>query len=166
MKRLFDALAIGIFGAAILLAMTDVAKAQQWGGFYAGLHGAYVTGDADYVPGGSNPGSGSIDIDGVEGGAYAGYNYQTGRVVLGIEVDGTWSGVDGKGSMSGVDWCGAFVCPSTSIASGWELYKALGRPEVRISPLGHYTSILVLPWATRNSIRFFERRFEGLPGGG
>lgn len=45
------------------------------------------------------------------------------------------------------------------IKNGWELYHAMGRPECRTSPLGHYTSILVLPWAIRHSTGFFHRRF-------
>ncbi|MCI0651435.1 MAG: hypothetical protein L0Z55_06090 [Planctomycetes bacterium] len=55
-------------------------------------------------------------------------------------------------------------------AAGWRLYEALGRPETRISPLGHYTSILLLPWAARHSFRFYARRFaeaeppESAPG--
>ncbi len=47
------------------------------------------------------------------------------------------------------------------VATGWDLYEALGRPETLISPLGHYSSILVLPWAIGHSFDYFERSFAG-----
>lgn len=54
------------------------------------------------------------------------------------------------------------------IENGWALYEALEQPECRTSPLGHYTSILVLPWAIHHSTRFFREKLQvvatGLPG--
>lgn len=50
------------------------------------------------------------------------------------------------------------------IENGWDLYRALERPECRTSPLGHYTSILVLPWAIHHSTRFFGDRLRGVSG--
>ncbi len=41
----------------------------------------------------------------------------------------------------------------------WLLHEALGRPECRTSPTGHYTSIVVLPWAISHSYEFFARKF-------
>ncbi|MEM7262345.1 MAG: hypothetical protein AAF488_10180 [Planctomycetota bacterium] len=48
--------------------------------------------------------------------------------------------------------------------TGWLLHDALGRPECRTSPLGHYTSIVVLPWAIGHSYNFFAKRFEANRG--
>ncbi|MFN0059428.1 MAG: alpha/beta hydrolase family protein [Planctomycetota bacterium] len=44
-------------------------------------------------------------------------------------------------------------------ACGLHLYDALGQPELRLSPLGHYTSILLLPWVSRWAMDFYRRRF-------
>ncbi|MBI3996788.1 MAG: hypothetical protein HY352_03945 [Candidatus Omnitrophica bacterium] len=41
--------------------------------------------------------------------------------------------------------------------NAFRLWKALGRPEVSLLPLGHYTSYLILPYLKWRSCRFFER---------
>lgn len=69
----------------------------SWSGFYIGVHGGYGFSDADWDFFGaslSNPGSGSVL------GGQIGYNFQSGRVVYGIEGDlsSSW--------MSGTDGCG------------------------------------------------------------
>jgi hypothetical protein len=47
------------------------------------------------------------------------------------------------------------------IRCGRTLWQAMGEPEVVTVPLGHYTSILLLPWVRSRTVRFFEDRFEG-----
>ena len=71
-----------------------------WTGFYLGAHAGYGWGDADTNA--SDP-----DLDGFLGGAQAGYNYQfDNNIVIGVEGDWSWSGVDGSsgGVSSDVDW--------------------------------------------------------------
>jgi len=91
--------------------------AHNWTGFYAGVHAGYGWGEADFgiTPGGSWVGdpdlagvtsaaSGSPRISGALGGIQAGYNYQMNNVVLGVEVDVSASGVNGRfatGSFNG-----------------------------------------------------------------
>jgi outer membrane immunogenic protein len=70
--------------------------AANWSGFYVGAHGGYgksrILGTYDEA--GDN---GSFDFDpkGAVGGLQAGYNFQNGAWVYGIEVDGSWSGMKG-----------------------------------------------------------------------
>lgn len=44
--------------------------------------------------------------------------------------------------------------------SGLALHRALGRPELRILPLGHYTGIVAVPWVARESFAWLHERFE------
>jgi outer membrane immunogenic protein len=89
---------VSVAGAADLVVKTPVYKAPPpvlpyyWGGFYIGIHGGYGWGDTSFdnapFPNGSPKG-------GVFGGQ-AGYNWQYGSVVGGLEVD--FSGADIKDS--------------------------------------------------------------------
>ena len=45
--------------------------------------------------------------------------------------------------------------------SGLALREALGRPETRVVPLGHYGTLLALPWIRVWMIDFFRERFFG-----
>ncbi len=40
---------------------------------------------------------------------------------------------------------------------GMELHRALGEPRLELSPLGHLSSLIVLPWATRETLAFYRR---------
>jgi outer membrane immunogenic protein len=70
--------------------------AANWSGFYIGAHGGYAKSRilGTYDEAGDN---GSFDFDpkGAVGGLQAGYNFQSGVWVYGIEADGTWSGMKG-----------------------------------------------------------------------
>lgn len=74
----------------------------SWGGAYAGIQLGYGFGGQanDSV-------SGDIDTDGFIGGAFAGYNYDAGGIVAGLEADVNYSGVEGSNGAavaeSGVD---------------------------------------------------------------
>lgn len=69
----------------------------DWSGFYVGAHGGYgmsrILGTYDEV--GDN-GSFDFDPSGFVGGLQAGYNWQSGAWVYGLEADGTWSGMDDR----------------------------------------------------------------------
>jgi outer membrane immunogenic protein len=124
MKRMFLAglvvLAAGALGGAADAADLGARYPQQpyvkaplydalfsWTGFYLGLNG-----------GGGWAGStwdrtGSFDLSGGVIGGTAGFNWQTGQVVLGIEGDVDWSGVSGTtvtscpaGCVTRNDWLG------------------------------------------------------------
>ena len=45
------------------------------------------------------------------------------------------------------------------IETGWRLHEALGRPELLLSPLGHYTSIFVLPWVMDECHAYYAGKF-------
>jgi len=88
--------------------------AYNWTGFYAGLNIGGSWGQANntfnFVPavGATFPiATDSSHPDGVIGGGQLGYNWQTGRMVLGIETDIQGSGQQGSGSAAGaVGTCG------------------------------------------------------------
>ena len=79
-----------------------VEVAYNWTGFYAGAHVGYGWGRTEF----RDPldyciGTGSCpfprfdyDLGGVIGGAQAGYNWQTGNLVFGLEFDFSFSGID------------------------------------------------------------------------
>ena len=48
---------------------------------------------------------------------------------------------------------------SVASADQLSLWRALGKPETMFVPLGHYTSILVLPFQRAVILRFFEDQF-------
>ncbi len=78
------------------------AMPAQWTGFYVGAHAGYAWGDWDVdlvhpfpaVPGGVLSDGGSIGSNGWLGGFQIGANYQTGSLVLGVETDISWTGLD------------------------------------------------------------------------
>jgi len=44
---------------------------------------------------------------------------------------------------------------------GLALWQALGKPETLLLPLGHYTSLLALPWLKWKVIEFFKKKLLG-----
>ena len=83
-----------------------VAAAGPWSGFYAGAHGGYGWGDADYefridnagvfFPGPpAGGGAFSQSIKGGVAGGHLGANYQNGNWLVGIEGAFSWSGIKG-----------------------------------------------------------------------
>jgi outer membrane immunogenic protein len=77
----------------------------NWTGFYAGLHLGYGQGDgvttSTWTPASVPPGfTLSPSPSGLIGGAQAGYNYQMGCFVVGIEADFSGSGMSGSSSIS------------------------------------------------------------------
>ena len=79
------------------------APVADWSGFYIGALLGYTWGDAEDDAGNS------ADIDGFDGGAYIGANYQWNQYVLGVEADALVSGADGSGGgiSANQDWSGS-----------------------------------------------------------
>lgn len=71
--------------------VVEAAPANNWTGFYLGALLGYTWGTSDT----SGAGVGDVNSDGVDGGAYAGYNYQFNNFVLGAEGDLLISSVNG-----------------------------------------------------------------------
>ncbi|MCX8568457.1 MULTISPECIES: outer membrane protein [Hyphomicrobiales] len=82
-----------------------------WTGGYVGLQAGYGWGDGDLSTNPVGP-TAPADIDGWLGGVYAGYNHQlANNIVVGIDADIAWSGIDGfgQGLTSGVPVAGAGI---------------------------------------------------------
>lgn len=76
----------------------------DWTGLYAGLNAGYAFGGDDEV--GVNPGFGEVgqlELNGVFGGAQAGYNWQMDQIVLGVEGDIQLSGISDDDDNGGFD---------------------------------------------------------------
>jgi len=69
---------------------------QNWSGFYAGVHVGTAWGSNIWNDPADVSFSTSYSLSGVLGGAHAGWNYQTGPIVLGVE--GTFSWTNDRGS--------------------------------------------------------------------
>jgi outer membrane immunogenic protein len=79
-----------------------MAPVFSWAGFYVGAHVGYAWGDEhDNLSDTLTTLGDKFDIDGVIGGVHAGYNWQAGATLFGIEGDFDGSGI--KGSFFPVD---------------------------------------------------------------
>jgi opacity protein-like surface antigen len=101
--------------AADLPAVAKVppATAQSWAGFYLGGHGGYGWGRNDFFRT-FNPftleGLTGINSRGPVYGVQAGYNWQHGRIVTGVELDFSAADINGSSSLSGfIPGQGAFL---------------------------------------------------------
>jgi outer membrane immunogenic protein len=70
---------------------SPASRPPMWHGFYAGGHISGAWGSA--TPQGLS--ADAVALDGFTGGGHLGYNLQYGTIVIGVEADGSWSGVDG-----------------------------------------------------------------------
>jgi outer membrane immunogenic protein len=86
----------------------------NWSGFYIGsqLGWAWGNGDAEFDNGAPSL---NYDPNGFVIGGHAGYNYQWGSLVAGVEGDIEWADVDG-----GSDSSGAGITSSGSIEMNWD----------------------------------------------
>lgn len=92
-------------------------QAFRWTGFYAGLQGGYGWGNTDAVTspfGGGLSEAFSYSTSGWLGGVHAGYTWQSGSLVLGLETDIESSGIEGSGRgtfggghLTAIDWMGS-----------------------------------------------------------
>lgn len=91
----------------------------NWTGFYVGINGGGAWGRSrwDYLPIGTT--TGNFDVSGGLVGGTAGYNWQTGQWVLGVEGDLDWSGVRGtNGNRPTLPAAGGFICNGPAAAGG------------------------------------------------
>ena len=89
----------------------------SWSGFYLGIQGGRAWGQTDAVSGPFNTSfdqTYSYGTRGFVGGAHAGYNWQAGNIVFGLETDiettglhGTGFGSLGYGHRTNADWLGS-----------------------------------------------------------
>lgn len=90
-----------LMAAIASLALSSQASAQDWTGFYVGVHGGYGWGSSSTSSDDSvwSFGSGrvSADTDGAFAGATFGYNARIDRMLVGVELDYSWAGIDGRG---------------------------------------------------------------------
>jgi outer membrane immunogenic protein len=109
MRRVLLTAAVAVASAGLAQAsdMTAPTTPASWSGPYIGLHVGYGRGEnswsdfTDPVNHTSFPGpDATYDIGGSLAGGQIGYNWQRGRVVLGVEADVSWSGIDGSGAGS------------------------------------------------------------------
>jgi outer membrane immunogenic protein len=70
----------------------------NWSGFYVGGHVGYLWGRTRVEEDGVVTDDGA-PTNGVIGGVLAGYNWQTGQIVLGLEGDFGWTHADGTGAV-------------------------------------------------------------------
>ena len=112
-KLLFAASTLALLTAPVFAAdpIADVASVYDWTGFYAGLNGGYGFGGDDKVGfrasnGFANNDVGDLDIAGIFGGAQAGWNFQTGNFVFGLEGDIQLANIDDdfRSSFPGIDF--------------------------------------------------------------
>jgi opacity protein-like surface antigen len=105
---------------------------RSWTGFYLGVHGGYGWGNNDFsvVVLNFDPlpplAVSGIKSQGAVFGGQAGYNWQYGRVVAGVELD--FSGVDIKGSSA----ASVTVPPAVAVASRTDEIKYLGTARARL----------------------------------
>ena len=128
----------------------DSAPSFNWTGPYAGFHLGYGWGDADTsmnflpVPASIYPPGSTLSPhpSGIVGGAQAGYNYQMGCFVVGIEADFSGSGMSGYSSISPVPHVGG---PAPGVLSTQESINWFGTLRPR---LGYTVKPNVLIYAT------------------
>lgn len=105
LKRLtLTGIALGLIANGALAAdlSEPVTPLADWGGFYAGVHAGWGWADPDYAVEEDSDfwespqfESFSIDADGPIAGLQAGFNWQNDSLVLGLEADISWAGIDG-----------------------------------------------------------------------
>jgi opacity protein-like surface antigen len=121
------------------------AAATHWAGFYLGAHGGYGWKDNDFtqlVDGFDDGMTGGIRSRGWIAGGHAGYNWQYGRIVTGLEVDFSLSGIRGNSAVAtGINALPNF--PETFALSDRVKYLATSRAR-----LGWLPAETVLLYAT------------------
>ena len=186
-----------IFAAVSLLTLGDAAAAADlprppvyrpsepapymgWTGFYVGLNvgGALGHGSSDFgVAGGPIFATVSNNLTGTIGGVQAGYNWQTGPAVVGIETDFQASGL--KGTLTApclpgfcglaltasytqkVEWFGTVRGRLGVASSGWLIYATGGYAYARLD-----TDAVASAGPVSASVSLHETRNGWTAGGG
>jgi outer membrane immunogenic protein len=124
----------------------EMVQAYNWTGFYLGLNGGGGWGDSHWE------GVGRADLSGGQVGGTAGYNWQLGRTVLGLEGDIDWSHMQGS-----------TACPTVGVGGSCSTTETwLSTVRGRVG----YTFGGVLPYVTGGlAVGNIEAAAPGLPGG-
>ena len=104
----------------------QVSPIYNWTGFYAGVNGGGGWGRSWWQSQAT-----SIDLSGAQLGGTAGYNWQFGNAVLGVEGDIDWSNLEGTS--------GATLCPGCSTSDSW-LATVRGRAGYAFGSIMPYLS--------------------------
>jgi outer membrane immunogenic protein len=142
----FGILGLCVIGQAAVAADLPVRKAPpapvyvpyNWNGWYVGAHLGYGWGDKGVVDvrgdTGVPPGTQVLehDVSGWLAGFQAGWNYQTGNWLFGIEGQWSWTGIDGSGSATvpagplefatDVDWIATLTARLGIVSDRWLWY--------------------------------------------
>ena len=110
---------------------------ERWAGFYVGAHLGGGWGNARPKGLSTDP----VSIDGFLGGVHGGYNLQFGQVVVGAELDASWSGNDGMRFYAGpgaavganMDWMGSM---RGRLGYAWDSFIVYGTAGLAVSSLG------------------------------
>ena len=120
MKRMLFAGALSLFAATLVAAtpaawaadlpsapppqaparyVPAVAPVYNWSGIYIGINGGYAFGSTEWSsPGAGIVGTGTFNTNGGLVGGTAGFNFQSGQIVYGIEGDWDWADISGSSS--------------------------------------------------------------------
>ncbi len=90
---------------------SEMAQAYNWTGFYLGLNGGGGWGDSHWQ------GIGRADLSGGQVGGTAGYNWQFGHAVLGLEGDIDWNNMQGSLACPGVGGGGSCSTSETWLST-------------------------------------------------
>jgi outer membrane immunogenic protein len=74
-----------------------VAPVYNWSGFYIGINGGGGWGTSNFNATAVGVVSPNFNVSGGMAGGTAGFNWQTGALVLGVEGDGDWANLSGSG---------------------------------------------------------------------
>lgn len=132
-RLVFAAMLLGFadLASAESISMTEPTAPHDWSGTYLGLHLGYGRGEADFKDATYNGGVGSFpvvnweaDHSGALVGLQAGYNWQRGKLVFGLEGEIGYLDIDGKELPPGLDPFGDPYDASGTINGDW--YAGLG----------------------------------------
>jgi outer membrane immunogenic protein len=113
-RRVLAIAAVSLFGMTVAQAADlpqhsggPVYKAPEaiaygWTGMYLGLNGGYGWGRSSWSDPAVGADSGRFNTSGALLGGQLGYNWQTGRIVFGIETDIDWAPIKGSAANGGV----------------------------------------------------------------
>lgn len=143
MKPILAAIAAaGLLGGAGMAVAADLspriyAKAvpadpgYNWSGFYAGINAGYGIGSASsslalnaveqrYIrPGLDNPLPPTLRPEGFVGGGQAGFNFQSGRIVAGLEADLDYSNLRKTDAATGAPYVGGILTTTVATSLDW-----------------------------------------------
>src|SRR6202050_2239748 len=126
----------------------EMVQAYNWTGFYLGLNGGGGWGDSHWE------GTGHADLSGGQVGGTAGYNWQLGRTVLGLEADIDWNHM--QGSTACPAWGGSCSTTETWLSTvrgraGYAFGSVLPYVTGGLAVGGLRAPTAGLPGATNNS---------------